>query len=93
MNLQWAIPTLAVSPIVFSTKDRIPYLREETRHDVFAYLGGIARETGLRALNIGGYEDHAHLLLAIPASICIADEFLMFLRLHKIPYDERYIWS
>jgi REP element-mobilizing transposase RayT len=35
-------------------------------------MGGIAREQGLKALTIGGIEDHVHLLLSLPATIPIA---------------------
>jgi REP element-mobilizing transposase RayT len=35
-------------------------------------MGGIARENGMRALAIGGVEDHVHILLSLPATIAIA---------------------
>ncbi len=35
-------------------------------------MGGIARENNLKALAIGGIEDHVHLLLSLPATIPIA---------------------
>jgi REP element-mobilizing transposase RayT len=35
-------------------------------------LGGIARESGFKALAIGGVEDHVHLLLSIPSAISIS---------------------
>ena len=35
-------------------------------------MGGIARENGLKALRIGGVEDHVHLLLSLPATMPIA---------------------
>jgi hypothetical protein len=36
--------TNLLTHIIFSTKDRLPYLLEERRHDVFAYMGGIVRD-------------------------------------------------
>ena len=36
--------TNLLTHIIFSTKDRLPYLQGERRDDVFAYLGGIVRE-------------------------------------------------
>src|SRR6266853_6999889 len=50
--------------IVFSTKNRDPFL--------VAYLGGIARENGMNALEVGGMTDHVHLLLSIPASLAVS---------------------
>ena len=55
--------------VVFSTKNRQPFLGEAIRERLFAYLGGIARENGMIALEIGGVADHVHLLLSIPASL------------------------
>ena len=50
--------------VVFSTKNRHPFLGEAIRERVFAYLGGIARENGMDALEIGGVADHVHLLVS-----------------------------
>jgi REP-associated tyrosine transposase len=64
--------TNLLNHIIFSTKDRIPYLHHDRRCDVFAYLGGIARQIRVSALNIGGHDDHVHILARIPASISLA---------------------
>ena len=40
--------------VIFSTKNRQPFLAEAIRDRVFAYLGGIARENGMNALEVGG---------------------------------------
>ena len=58
--------------IVFSTKNRDPFLVETVRQRLFAYLGGIARENGMTALEVGGMTDHVHLLLSIPASLAVS---------------------
>jgi putative transposase len=58
--------------VVFSTKNRQPFLGEAIRERVFAYLGGIARENKMTALEIGGVADHVHLLLSIPASLAVS---------------------
>jgi putative transposase len=36
-------------------------------------MGGIAREHGMKALAVGGTEDHVHLLLFLPSSMPIAN--------------------
>jgi len=60
--------------IVFSTKNRKPYLTNEGhRVKVFAYMAGIAKNLDGFALEIGGWVDHAHLLVRIPAKIAISD--------------------
>jgi REP element-mobilizing transposase RayT len=35
-------------------------------------MGGIAREHQMKALKIGGTEDHVHILLSLPSSMSIA---------------------
>ncbi|MEM6798288.1 MAG: IS200/IS605 family transposase [Planctomycetota bacterium] len=60
--------------IVFSTKNRRPLLTDaQLRDNVFAYMAGIARNLGGYALEIGGWIDHAHLLLRIPARNSVSD--------------------
>ena len=60
--------------IVFSTKNRKPMLeRESFRESVFAYLAGTSKALGGFALIVGGYIDHVHLLVRIPAKIALAN--------------------
>jgi REP element-mobilizing transposase RayT len=39
------------------------------RDRLHAYLGGIARENGMRALAVGGVSDHIHVLLSLGRTI------------------------
>jgi putative transposase len=48
--------------IIFSTKDRKPWIVEPIRSRLHAYLGGGIRDEGGVALAIGGVEDHVHVL-------------------------------
>ena len=57
---------------MFSTKDRRPCLTAQLRDRLWPFLGGIAREHQMKALSIGGVEDHVHLLLSLPATMSIA---------------------
>jgi putative transposase len=50
-------------PIVFSTKDRAPLIREEFREDLYKYMGGIVRGEGGTTIEIGGMPDHIHWLV------------------------------
>ena len=58
--------------VVFSTKNREPWLRQDIEQRVWAYLGGIARENDLKALMIGGIENHVHLLLGLPPTVAVS---------------------
>ena len=59
--------------IVFSTKDRRPFIRSEWRCRLHEYLGGTIR--GLHGIPeaIGGVEDHVHILVGLRATHCLAD--------------------
>jgi REP element-mobilizing transposase RayT len=57
---------------VFSTKERRKLITEDLQERLWPYMGGIARENKMRALAIGGIEDHLHLLLSIPSTLSIA---------------------
>ncbi len=60
--------------IVFSTKERRPLLRDDDfREDVWRYMSGTVCNLEGEALRVGGYFDHAHLLVRIPAKIAVAD--------------------
>jgi len=60
--------------IVFSTKNRKPYLQNENfRGELFAYMAGIAKNLDGFALEIGGWVDHVHLLVRIPAKVAVSD--------------------
>jgi REP element-mobilizing transposase RayT len=58
--------------IIFSTKDRLPYLLEDRRYDVFSYIGGIVRETKGAAINVNGVQDHVHVLVRLPSFLPVA---------------------
>ena len=49
--------------LVFSTKDRRPFLRDQTiRNALHSYLGGVSKQLDCIPIRIGGIEDHVHLL-------------------------------
>jgi REP element-mobilizing transposase RayT len=57
---------------VFSTKNRLPLLNNDIRPRLHAYIGGIAREHDMKALAVGGVEDHVHILLSCKATIALS---------------------
>ncbi|HET6268003.1 MAG TPA: IS200/IS605 family transposase [Acidobacteriota bacterium] len=56
----------------FSTKERLKMISPDFRQRLRSYLGGIARENGMKALAVGGVEDHVHVLLSLPATMSIS---------------------
>jgi putative transposase len=57
---------------IFSTKERVPMLSSEVRERLWPYLGGIAKQNGVKPACIGGAADHVHLLLSLPTTIATA---------------------
>ena len=56
----------------FSTKERLPMIETELENRLWPYIGGIARENRIKALAIGGTQDHIHALLSLPATMSFA---------------------
>ncbi len=57
---------------VFSTKNRRDLIAEEVQPQLWAFLGGVARKNGFKALTVGGTANHAHVLLSLPATLPLA---------------------
>ena len=57
---------------VFSTKERRPQITPQLRERLWPFLGGIARQNQMKAIEIGGVEDHVHILLSLPSTLSIA---------------------
>jgi len=55
--------------LVTSTKYRKPWITKDIEDRVWSYLGGVARENGMTAIQIGGTEDHVHILLGVPPTM------------------------
>lgn len=57
---------------VWSTKDRHKIISTDLQQRLWPFIGGIARRNDMKALAIGGVEDHIHMLLSLPATLSIA---------------------
>ena len=57
---------------VFSTKERRPLITPALRDRLWPFLGGIARQNKMKAIEIGGVEDHVHILLSLSATMAIS---------------------
>jgi putative transposase len=57
---------------VFSTAQRQPFLSPPVCERLWPYLGGIARQNGMKALAVGGVADHVHSLLSLPATLSVS---------------------
>jgi putative transposase len=57
---------------VFSTKERRPLIPPPLRERLWPFMGGIARQNNMKAIEIGGVQDHVHLLLSLPSTFSIS---------------------
>ena len=65
--------TSLLTHLIFSTRDRFPHLDRDLAPDCHAYLGGIIENTGGRKIIVGGFNDHVHILLDLPATRSVSD--------------------
>jgi REP element-mobilizing transposase RayT len=65
--------TKLVYHIVFSTKERAPLITGEIRDRLYEYLGGVIRGEKGSLMEIGGVEDHVHLLARFGAATAVSD--------------------
>jgi len=60
--------------VVFSTKDRRPFLRDQPlRDELHRYLGGILTHLDCQPIIVGGVADHVHLLATLSRTTTAAD--------------------
>ncbi|WP_395741804.1 transposase [Prosthecobacter sp.] len=59
--------------LVFSTKNREPWLSPPARSCVHEYVGGIIRSSNGIAHAAGGTGDHIHIAAGLRATHCLAD--------------------
>jgi REP element-mobilizing transposase RayT len=58
--------------VIFSTRERRPWIAPEYQHRLWTYIMGIGKNKGIPVLSVGGMEDHIHVLIALPAAISLA---------------------
>jgi REP element-mobilizing transposase RayT len=65
--------------VVFSTKERRPFLHAEVRPRMLGYLRTVANDLNTTVLALNGVDDHVHILVDLPAALSTA-EFLTKLK-------------
>jgi len=55
--------------VLFSTKNREPWLVPGIEQRIWEFIGGTARKHRMTALQVGGVEDHIHALVTAPPTI------------------------
>ena len=57
---------------IFSTKERHRLITPELRERLWPFMSGIARQNKMKEVEIGGVEDHVHLLLSLPSTLPVS---------------------
>ena len=58
--------------IIFSTKNRYPFIKQKYEEELFKYIGGVCKALNCPPIQIGGYLDHVHILCLLNKNISIA---------------------
>lgn len=58
--------------LVFSTKNRTPWLTDGIRRELYAYMAGILNQWKSPAIVIGGVADHVHILFSLSKNHALA---------------------
>jgi REP element-mobilizing transposase RayT len=65
--------SLVIVHVIFSTKDREPWIDPSMRPRLHAYLATVARDMGCEAYRVGGVADHVPLALTLPRTVTQSD--------------------
>ena len=62
--------------LIWSTKNRTPWIEGEMQERLYPYLGGIIKNHKGKLIEIGGMPDHIHMLI----ELSLLDKFSHFIR-------------
>jgi putative transposase len=85
--------------VVFSTKDRVPSIRDAFRDRLHEYMAGIAQNEFGTALEINSVDDHIHGLISLQTDTSISDAMQRWKSLssgwiHKtFPSEKDFAWQ
>jgi putative transposase len=64
--------------LVFSTKARKRLITADVEQRVWEYVGGIARQNQMKALQIGGTDDHLHAVVGLRPTMSVSQAVQLF---------------
>ena len=59
--------------VIFSTKERQPWLDSDVRARMHAYLATMCRDLGGELVRVGGVSDHVHIVTTLPRTLSQAE--------------------
>ena len=79
--------------IVFSTKERKPWIDAVNEPELHAYICGICRNLDCPVIKINGAIKYIEGQKEHHKTKTFKEEFLTMLKMSQIPYDEKYLWD
>jgi REP element-mobilizing transposase RayT len=70
------------SHIVFSTKNRFPFIDENIETPLFQYIAAICNNMGAQCIRVGGFRDHIHLLCVLSRTVPLS-KFIEEIKVHS----------
>lgn len=58
--------------LIFSTKDRFPFLNDDVRGELHAYMATVLKNLNCPSVLINSVEDHAHILFKLGRTVTLA---------------------
>jgi putative transposase len=62
--------------VVFSTKERRKLIPQESQPSLWGYMAGVCKRERIFVHEIGGMDDHAHMLIQLPPTLSLSDAVL-----------------
>lgn len=59
--------------LIFSTKNREPFLKGTVSAEIHPYLVGVLNNIGCTSIQVGGVSDHVHLLFRLSRTMAVAE--------------------
>lgn len=84
--------------LVFSTKERRPFIEDAWRDQLHEYMGGTINGLGGYTQQVGGAADHVHLLIGLKATHTLADVLRELKKassvwVHEQTGSQRFAWQ
>jgi putative transposase len=58
--------------VIFSTKNREPWLERDVRPRMHGYIATVCRDLGAELVRVGGVADHVHIVTRLPRTVSLA---------------------
>ena len=59
--------------IIFSTKNRLPFIDESIENQLFSFMGAVCNNYKCQSIIVGGHQDHAHILCSLHRTVTQSD--------------------